>query len=263
MGQSIFVRQKTIHCGKEYREVDIIPYTAEQKRKDKAGRKRAKKEKISAPKQISLNENNSRRYLTQLANANFTEDDIHMFLSYDDDTLPKTIEEAERNCTNYLRRVKEERRRLGLPPLKYIRVASYLNGDDGSKARLHHHIIMNAGLDRTVVEKIWGLGIARSNRLQLRKEGTLARLCKYLAKQGSKKKKWSSSRNLIRPYATNNDSIWSNRTVDKLAKNPPPREYWEKRFPGWTLTDNTYGMTPVYNEVTATWSVYLKLRRIM
>ena len=262
MGQAIFVRQKTIHCGKNYREVDLIPYTAEQARKDKAGRKRGKKEKISAPKQQSLNDRNSRRYFTQTVNGNFTEADLHVTVTYKNGTLPKSIEEAKRLCANFLRRIQHARKKQGLPPLKYVLVHSVTSGMDGSPARVHHHIIMNGGLDRDAIETIWGLGYANADRLQFQ-EGSLEGLTHYLIKQSKGDKRWSSSRNLIRPYATNNDSSWTLRAVEKLAKDNPPREYWEKRFPGWTLTDNTYGMTLVYNDVTATWSVYLKMRRIM
>lgn len=262
MGQAIFVRQKTIHCGKEYREVDIIPYTAEQARKDRAGRKRAKKEKISAPKQQSLNDRNAQRYLTWLTNGNFDENDLHVTVTYQDGNLPKSIEEAERLCNNYLRRIQHARKKRGLPPLKYIKVTSHTDSKDGTPARIHHHIIMNGGLDRDAIEKIWGLGYANADRLQMQ-DGTLAGLTRYIAMQTGGKKRWSSSRNLIRPYATNNDSSWSNRAVDKLGREKPGREYWERKFPGWTLINDDYGKEYIYNEVTATWSIYIKLRRIM
>ena len=261
MGQAIFVRQKTIHCGKNYREVDLIPYTAEQKRKDKAGRKRGKKEKISAPKQISMNDKNSKRYLTQLLNANFTKEDYHVTLT--NIKPPKTVEEAEALCTQFINDVKKERKKLGLPPLKYVRVFSNIDGKAKTPAKPHHHIVMSGGIDRATLKKLWKHGYARVDELEIEVEGTLAPLSKYLVKQGSGKKKWSSSRNLIRPYATNNDSSWSNRTVDKLGREKPGREYWERKFPGWTLIDDDYGKEYIYNNVTATWSVYLKMRRIM
>jgi hypothetical protein len=65
---------------------------------------------------------------------------------------------------------------------------------------------------------------------------------------------------LKRPYARSNDSRWSIRTLDKLAKERPTCEYWESRFPGWTLA-NKGGAEYLYNDVTASWGVYLKLRR--
>ena len=45
-----FVREKKIYCGKKYLEVDIYPYTENQKEVSRRG-KRAKKEKVSEPKQ--------------------------------------------------------------------------------------------------------------------------------------------------------------------------------------------------------------------
>jgi len=58
-------------------EVDIYPYTKDQQEMNRRG-KRARKQKESAPKQRNLNDKNARRYLTQLANTNFTQDDLHI-----------------------------------------------------------------------------------------------------------------------------------------------------------------------------------------
>ena len=37
-------------------------------------------------------------------------------------------------------------------------------------------------------------------------------------------------------------------------------EFWEKKYPGWTLTDDDYGVQYEYNDFTG-WAVYLKLRK--
>jgi hypothetical protein len=258
VGQKAFVRQKTIYCGPQYREIDLFTYTSEQKAQAK--RKRGAKEKISEPKQKNLNDRNSKRYATQLMHANFGPKDLHVSLTYTDDTLPKSVEEAERICSNYIRRLQHARKKLGLPPLKYIKVTSCKDGRDGTPARLHHHLIMSGGLDRDFLEKKWGLGYADADRLQMI-NGSLADLSYYITKQSGGKKSWTSSTNLIRPYARSNDSRWSIRTLDKLAKERPTREYWESRFPGWTLTDKKHGAEYLYNDVTASWGIYLKLRR--
>lgn len=58
--------------------------------------------------------------------------------------------------TNYLRRIAYRRNKLGLEPLKYILVTEYKYTKDGqSIKRIHHHIIMNGGLDRDDVEMMW------------------------------------------------------------------------------------------------------------
>ena len=68
-----FQREKKIYCGPsdtpDYMEVDIYQYTDNQKTAVKG--KRAKKEKVSAPKQKNLNDKNAKRYFVQLAESNF------------------------------------------------------------------------------------------------------------------------------------------------------------------------------------------------
>ncbi|MCL2003579.1 MAG: hypothetical protein FWG72_06215 [Oscillospiraceae bacterium] len=267
-----YIRQKTIYCGQRYREVDIFPYTDTQKYSS-GKRPRAVKEKISEPKQRNLNDKNAKRYLTQLVNGNFTESDLHISLTYAPENLPRTVEDAERMAGNFIRRLKYHRGKQDLPPLKYILVTSYRDGADGTPARLHHHIIVNGGIDRDAIEDIWRkprrknqekgerLGYINADRLQS-ENGTYAALTRYITNQSNGKKRWSSSHNLIRPAAKTNDSRYSRRKVEKLAKQPPPRSYWEKKYPGWTLTDDLYGAEYIYNDATGDWSIYLKLRRM-
>lgn len=277
-----FIRQKTIYCGEEYREVDIFPYSTAQHIAIRRGQ-RSKKEKVTEPKQRNLNDKNARRYLVQLGNLNFGEEDLHVTATYSAKHLPGSVAEAERTASNYLRRVQYRRKKEGLPPLKYILVTAYSTGKDGEKpTRIHHHIIMNGGLDRDLLELMWtrerinwnrlhtdkkykaglrrrGLGFINADRLQPDENG-IAALCAYLAKNPSGKKRWSSSQNLKKPYSRNNDTRFNRRQVEKLAKEHPPRSYWEKMFPGWTPTGDDYGVTTQYNDRTG-WSIYLKLRR--
>ena len=117
-----FIREKKIYCGKQYREVDIFSYTDTQYRASQRGT-RSRKIKESEPKQKNLNDKNARRYFVQTANLNFGDDPgaLHVSATYSGKYLPPTVEEAEREVTNYLRRVQYQRKKQGLPPLKYIR----------------------------------------------------------------------------------------------------------------------------------------------
>lgn len=266
-----FMREKKIYCGEWYREVDIFLYTAEQQKTAKRG-KRAKKEKVSEPKQRELNDANAQRYIIQLGNSNFHAGDLHTTLTYNDKYLPATPEKAEKEIANYIRRVQYRREKEGLPPLKYILVTAYSFAKDGTTPiRIHHHIIMNEGLDRDTVEDLWckrkekgqkkgeSLGFVNADRLQPDENG-IAALCVYLAKNPGGKKRWSSSHNLKRPESRNNDHRYSKREVERIAKDPVDVAYWEEQYPGWTLTDTNYGATAKYNEITG-WSIYLKLRK--
>ena len=217
----MFYREKKIDCG-SYREADIIPRTDSAEKAVKG--RRGKSKKVSEPKQKDLNEKNSKRYLVQLGNGNFGAGDLHVTFTYSEKYLPRTEAEAERRIGNYLSRIAYRRKKLGLPPLKYILVTEYGYAKDdpdhtGSPVRIHHHVIMNAGLDRDEVEMMWTaerinwrkydadhsygdtverIGYVNADRIQTNENGIEA-LCKYVMKNPRGKKRWSSSRNLIRP----------------------------------------------------------------
>lgn len=263
-----FVREKKIYCGDKYLEVDIIPRTeAEKPRKGI----RSKKKQESMPKQKNLNEKNARRYFIQLINANFDKEDMHTTVTYNKDHLPGSIKEAEKEIQNYLRRISYKRKKEGLPPLKYILVTEYDIGQEEEKpVRIHHHIIMNGGLDRDTIEELWRkprkkgqnqgdkLGYANTARLQPNEFG-LEAIARYLTKatKSKGKRRWSCSQNLIKPWSRSNDHKYSRRMVEKIAKNEANNpDFWGKQYPGYQLTE----CRPEYNDFTG-WSLYLKLRR--
>lgn len=256
-----------------WRAARAMGYTAAQLTASTRG-KRSKKIKETEPKQKNLNDKNARRYFTQTANLNFGSDPeaLHVTATYSGKYLPDTVEQAEQEATNFLRRVQYRRKKEGLPPLKYMIVTAYTTKRNSeTPVRIHHHIIMNGGLDRDVVEDLWRkrrrkgqkkgdkIGFCNADRLQADENG-IAALCTYLVKQGCGKKRWNSSHNLERPYSRTNDGKYNRRQIEKWAKEHPPREFWEKKYPGWTLTDDDYGVQYEYNDFTG-WAVYLKLRK--
>jgi hypothetical protein len=294
-----FIREKKIYCGSEYLEVDIYNYTKSEQENARRG-ERSKKEVISTPKQIDWNDQNSRRRFLQLMNTNFGEGDLHVSLTYSPENLPTTAEGAERELRNFLRRVSYKRGRAGLPPLKYISIPACTYKNDGiTPARIHHHVIMNGGLERDEVEDLWRkrrerkhpkgekIGYANADRLQPEENG-LAALCTYLSKQAGGKKRWSSSQNLDKPevertdpdtpppertsrfsasknlkhpWARTNDHSSGRKEVTKIAKEPPDPAYWERRYPGYRLCGGGHGFNAVYSDARG-WALYLKLRRI-
>lgn len=276
----MYVREKRITCG-EYKEVDIIPRT---EKADKAVKGKRRKQKISKPKQNALNDKNSKRYLVQLGNGNFGEDDYHVTNTYRDDNLPEGEEEAEKIVSNYLRRVAYRRIKLGLSQLMYILVTEYEYGKDAEKPiRIHHHIIMNGGMDREELEMMWTstrvnwrkydkmtptekrayrktikkLGFINADSLQANENG-IEGLCKYITKNKKKcKKSWSSSRNLKRPYVEKNDHKYSYRKVIQICTRMAEeerRQKFERLYPGQVITD----IKTEYFEDTG-WHIYLKM----
>lgn len=270
----MFIREKKIDCGK-YREVDIIPRTDNAERAVRG--KRGKRSRVTAPKQKDINEKNARRYLVQLGNGNFGKGDYHISLTYNKKNLPGTVEEAEKCVSNYLRKLARRREKLGLEPLKYILVTEYKYSKDGrSLTRIHHHIIMNGGLNRTEIEIMWTkdrinwrkasdtpnyfdeinqIGWANADRIQVDENGIEA-LCKYITKDPVGKKRWSSSRNLRRPeQMPNADSKYSKAKITRLATSADAgKEYFEKQFPLYQIVS----VQPVYYDETG-WHIYLKM----
>lgn len=272
MGKT-FIREKKIDCGR-YREVDIIPRT---ENADKIAKgKRGKRKYVSEPKQKDLNEKNAKRYLVLLGNGNFGDGDLHVSYTYDNNHLPDSIEEAEKIIGNYLRRVSYRRNKLGLSPLKYILVTEYKFSKEGEMiVRIHHHIIMNGGLSRDDVELMWTtdrinwnkanddgyratikpIGWVNADRLQTNENG-IEELCRYIVKDPQGKKRWSSSRNLVRPIELPNaDQKYTAKKIERIAKsNTCGKEFFAKQFPGYDIAN----IETIYYEETG-WHIYLKM----
>lgn len=260
-----FIREKKIYCGDKYLEVDIIPRT-EDKRVRRG--KRSKKKVLTAPKQKRLNDKNATRYFIQIMNSNFDRGDLHITATYDNKELPATLEDAEREVRNYIRRIDYRRKKEGLSPIKYILVTEGKTEKDGKKpTRIHHHIIMNKGLDRDAVESLWSrrrrkgekegkrIGFVNADRLQPNEFG-LEAVARYLSKNPQGKKRWTGSHNLIKPEQRNNDNKYKSKRKFVDAIKNDDKEYWERQYPDYWLTQSK----AVYNDFTG-WSMYLKLRK--
>lgn len=261
----MFIREKRVECGNDYMEIDIIPRTSNQEKHVKGVRQ--KKKRVSRPAQQNLNDKNAKRYFVQLGNGNFSDNDIYLTLTYKNERLPKNEEEAEKLVKNYLRRIAYKRKKEGLEELKYVLVTEYSKDKDGAYlTRIHHHIIMNHGVGRDDLEKMWTkqgkgrkrivLGFANTKSIQTNENG-IEGLCRYLVKDPQGRKRWSSSINLKRPTRRDNDYRYSKRKVEKLAtSNDYGQEYFEKMYPNHHISD----VRPVYYELTG-WHIYLKMWR--
>jgi hypothetical protein len=267
------IREKKIYCG-DFLEVDIYPYTETPGKRNKK-RKRAKKKKLSPPKQRNLNDKNSRRYLIQLINANFGSRDYKVEATYNSENHPETVEEAEREVDNFFSRINYKRKKKGLKPARRVCInESSVYKDTGKLKHMHHHIYLEGGLTRDEVESCWSrpknkgqevgdkIGRINANWLQPDENG-LAGIATYTSKDTKAgKKKWSSSHNLIKPeQATPVDGRYSKRQVEKIAKGEVDIDYINKKYPGWKITDKDYGIRVEYNEHTNHYYIYLRLRR--
>lgn len=245
-------RERRYFCG-DYLEVDIYPVFRKQ-------RVRGRKAKPTSEVQERLNEHNAVEKLIRLLNANFTATDYEFHLTYTDENMPETVEEAKRDIQNFLRRVKRLRASHGLDELKYICVPE--GGFEGT--RFHFHVTMNGGLDRTLIEELWGFGYANGKRLQFNENGVEG-LARYVTKQFTAHKdelpfgkRWSASKNLYMPAPIDRDGKISAKRVKELATFEVERkEPFERLYEGYCLSKVEH----FYNDVNGGYYIHVKLYR--
>lgn len=267
-----FVREKRIFCGKNYMEVDIYNLTGKQVAVK--GKSRTKRYRETAPKQKNFNDKQSRRYFTQLLESNFKDGDYHITCTYSRENLPESDEAAEKEVRKYIRRITDYAKKHGLPKPKYIIVTSVVSSKTGLPVRVHHHIVLSCeGLAREVVENLWRkprckgekkgkkIGHCNCDIIDGSDKAGLAPLAAYLARQGGAGKRWTASVGLVKPYSKLNDDRYSREEVRKYARERVgDRAFWERKYPGWVITNIDYGIRCEYSEVSG-WGIYLQMRR--
>lgn len=224
-----FNREQIHVCG-NYLDADIYPVF------QKPGKRRARC-KPSSEIQKRLNQRNAEKKLTRLIHANFSEEDIALHLTYRSGEEPADEEAAQRDLSNFLRRLKRRYAKAGLE-LRYISTTEY-----GKKTgRVHHHLIISGGFDRDEAEKLWGKGYANSKRLQFEDEG-LGALAHYMAKDHRFYKRWNQSRNLIMPTPVQYDGKISGEDIEEMRDAIDERAahiYFEERYPEFELLSAEY-----------------------
>lgn len=244
-------REKRIYSGK-YLEVEIYHITNKERNK-----KRSKKIKESRKEQKNLNDKNAKKHLTRLINTNFTERDLFLSCTYSDDNLPATEEEAKKDINNFIRRLRNYRKKNNLPDMKYVAVIeSPKVGRNGKVGRIHHHLVIDGAIDRDTVEKLWKKGRCNADRLQPSEDGYTA-LARYITKDPKGKKRWMQSKNLKQPIVKINDYKYSRTKVYNLFRNIDDSRSFEKLYPGYIFTSAS---APVY-DITGT-QIYIKMRKL-
>lgn len=209
-------------------EVEIYPMFG----REAAGRARAAKIAGNTPESMKkLNRQRAIRHLIQLVDANLTDQDIHLTLTYKE--APETKEQVNKDVWNFLRTVKRRREQYGLPPLKAFFKAE--SNEKGTKQRLHAHLLMSGGISREELEEIWAKGWANADRLQPDERG-LEAIVRYITKEPGK---WHRTRNMVEPKHRTSDSKVSNAKVKRIAKDikAEAKEIMEKLYPKYKYVD--------------------------
>lgn len=262
-------RTKTTKSG-EMLESEVFPIWetgAEARRARKA---------VTREAQRRLNDRNAVRKLVRLVSCNFGREDLMVTLTYGDERIPG-FREVQRDVRNFIRRLKDRRIREGLGELKYIysvegfrheagdepeqaelpgvfdQAAEIIERKGGVSPRPHVHMILSGGLDRDVIEGLWGRGWANCKRLQPDRYTGLEAVSRYMVKswrgsalsdeaertEGYPGKRWYGSRNLTKPKVTVSDWRMSRGRVAKAVEEiaDMPGTIFNQAYPGYELVD--------------------------
>ncbi len=217
-----FIRESVYVCG-DYMDAEIYPVF------QPAGKKRVRC-KPTSEIQEKINQRNAERALVRLVHTNFTSRDLALHLTYK--IAPESLEEAKRDLYNFLRRVKRAMEKMGIV-LKYI----YRTETGGRGGRFHHHLILSGGLDRDMLETLWGKGYANSKRLQFGEDGVTG-LAHYMAKERITYRRWSRSRNLVKPEPVVRDGTLGRAELEEMAAAVEEKKAWEcfeRKYPDYWL----------------------------
>ena len=170
-------------------------------------RERAGKSRISTAARQKINHRAAWQKLELLLAANFSRSDGFCTLTYDEEHLPGTVEEAAAYMRRFLRRLRTACRRAGRE-LRYIYVTESMGDAPGEPGRLHHHIIANGGPDVwPLINALWRAGqVHIEPLLEGQNDGYEAR-ARYMVKErkpGTPGRRtgaraWTPSKNLTSP----------------------------------------------------------------
>lgn len=177
---------------------------------------RTKRRRESRPAQKNLNDKRARRYLNQLASANFGKGDLWGTFTYRAGEEPESIDDAEKKFGNFIRRINRRRKRAGKENIKYIYVTEWEDGEKG--VRCHHHAILSGDVDRDEIEQLWYHGDrTETKRLAPDPDTHIAGLVHYITKDPKGKKRWKTSKGLKKPTITRSYSKFGKTKVRKMA----------------------------------------------
>jgi hypothetical protein len=199
---------------------------------------KTKSKRETKPSQKNLNEKRSKRYFNNLVSENFGPGDLWGTFGYDNNNIPKDMDEAQKIFGKFIRRINYRRKKRGQDNLKYIYVTEY-SEDPKRKIRVHHHIIFSGDCDRDEIESLWKHGSRpETKRLKPDDDTFLAGLCTYITKDPKGCKRWTPSKNLNKPNVSRSYSKFKKGNVKKMIHDHEYMEkIFEKKYPGYKFID--------------------------
>lgn len=227
---------------------------------------KGKAERISRPAQQRLNEKYRQQNLVRLVNANFTESDTWLTLTYSRENMPSDRRRAKRCVYNYLRSVQRKFKDVEVKAVYTTRM---------SAKRCHHHLCINIS-DRDRLEEMWcssserakkrknpGYRIKKYGRTQARRmqadDYDFTGMALYIAKHG----KHQTFGKLRPPKEKKTKNLkgrrLTNRFVKKLAEDKAAAKMeFLKLFPDCQFNDVDVRQTPY----TKGYYIYVRLKII-
>ncbi len=223
-------RTKTIKSG-DVLECEIYPIW-----NNTASTSRAKKAKKSRQAQKNLNAKNALKNVIRLVNTNFTDSDIWGTFTYETRKLPKSVEEAEKSFSNFIRRLKYYAKKHGFPPVKYVYWTEFEDDEKKGKHRVHHHVITNFP-DRDVMESLWRNGARTQTRRLQADESGYEGAVRYCMKDPKGTKRYKASKNLKKPTITVADTKFTRRKVNRIIRGDVNAvDVFESLYAGYDIT---------------------------
>ena len=226
------VRTKIFNCGEEHKEVEIffVPPAS-------CGRKRPR-ERTGNPtdeRKKETNSKNSEKKLRRLLKTNFASGrDFYVTLTFNDEHLPSTYEEATTVISKFFRnlRLACDRRNI---EAKWIYVIEI-----GKNGRLHVHTFINAAVNRELILCHWSMGYVRFKKIS-NDAVQIARVAKYSLKAPQGKHGWHASRSIEQPEVETDDKLISHGLFASVAysgfNHGDVAELVQRLFPDYLMKD--------------------------
>ena len=219
------VREKTYICG-DYQYINIYPVFAP------SGNRKNRRYKPTSEQQKRLNDMYAKKRLAMLLETNFQGEGYSVTLTYVNETLPLTDEQAFKNISNYIRRIKYRCKKKG------VSAPCAIWCTERSKAgRYHHHMLIKCGLSRDELEALWYYGRPKADNLYFTEKG-LEGLSKYLPKEPIGKQRWHRTRNFKEPDELVNDNM-SNNQARTISNTNITAEEIERFYPDYGVVKDS------------------------
>lgn len=239
-------RIKEVVCG-DFLHVYAMPVTAPPKSR------RKKRFKPTRESMAIYNEQRAAKWLEQLVEANFNDNDYSIGLDYSDN--PKTDKEAMKAVERYKIKLQYHCKKQGLSAPVVV-----WDTEKGERlGRYHHHLFLKCELNEKEIRKLWKKGRVHIDPLQFDENG-LAGLATYIQKFKSRVgvRRWHSTNNLKKPIQHENDRM-SRKQFNELAIDLEQSGYYKKHYSDYYLNRDS---VKIYrNDINGCDYIYFKIYR--